>query len=203
MSRVSPKARSELPELEDVFERAEKALGFVPNSFFIMGRRPEMLRAFSRLSREVVGVPGRISQELKWLIAHIASRSSGCQYCMAHTAKSANGTDQGNTEKIKALFEYERSNLFSDAEKAALAVAQAAGTTPSMVSDTDMEHLKTYFDEDQIVEIVGVICLFGWLNRFNDTMATDLENDPMDFAVNHLAPTGWEVGKHGASEKGD
>ena len=201
MSRVTPKARSELPELEDVFERVEKALGFIPNSFFIMGRRPEMLRAFSRLSREVVGVPGRISQELKWLIAHIASQSSGCQYCMAHSAKSANGANQGNIAKIKALFEYERSELFSDAEKAALVIAQAAGTAPSMVSDADMENLKKYFDEDQIVEIVGVICLFGWLNRFNDTMATDLENGPMDFAVNHLAPAGWKVGKHRALGK--
>jgi len=198
MSRVTPKSRSDLEELEDVFERAEKALGFIPNSFFIMGRRPEMLRAFSRLSREVIGVPGRVSQELKWLIAHIASRSSGCQYCMAHTAKSASGADQGNTEKIKALFEYERSTLFSNAEKAALTIAQAAGTTPSMVSDADIENLKKYFDEDQIVEIVGVICLFGWLNRFNDTMATNLENEPMNFAANHLASTGWEVGKHGA-----
>ena len=117
---------------------------------------------------------------------------------MAHTAKSASGADQGNTEKIKALFEYERSTLFSNAEKAALTIAQAAGTTPSMVSDADIENLKKYFDEDQIVEIVGVICLFGWLNRFNDTMATNLENEPMNFAANHLASTGWEVGKHGA-----
>ena len=78
MSRITPKSRAEMPKLEDVFERAKKALGFIPNSFFIMGRKPEMLGAFSRLSREVIGVPGRIPQELKWLIAHISSRSSGC-----------------------------------------------------------------------------------------------------------------------------
>jgi len=196
MSNVTPKSRAELTELEDVFERAEKALGFVPNSYFIMGRQPEMLRAFSRLSREVIGVPGRVPQEIKWLIAHIASRSSGCQYCMAHTANSASSANQGSTEKIEAIFEYERSSLFSDAEKAALTVAQSAGTTPSMVSNEDMENLKKHFDEDQIVEIVGVVCLFGWLNRFNDTMATDLENDLLDFASEHLTSSGWQVGKH-------
>ena len=59
-----------------------------------------------------------------------------------------------------------------------------------------MENLKKHFDEDQIVEIVGVVCLFGWLNRFNDTMATDLENDLLDFASEHLASSGWQVGKH-------
>ncbi|MGB0575457.1 MAG: carboxymuconolactone decarboxylase family protein [Alphaproteobacteria bacterium] len=196
MPRVTPKTREELSDLEDVFERAEQALGFVPNSFYLMGRRPEMLRAFSRLSREVIGVPGRVSQDLKWLIAHIASRAAGCQYCMAHTAGSANKAKSEMERKIDAIFEYERSELFSDAEKAALTVAQAAGTTPNMVSDADMENLKIYFDEDQIVEIVGVICLFGWLNRFNDTMATYLEQEPLEFATQHLAASGWEVGKH-------
>jgi len=196
MSRITPKSRAEMPELEDVFERAEKALGFIPNSFFIMGRKPKMLRAFSRLSREVIGVPGRIPQELKWLIAHISSRSSGCQYCMAHTAKSASSVSQGSTEKIQALFDYERSPLFSHAEKAALSVAQAAGTTPSAVSEQDINNLKLFFDEDQILEIVGVICLFGWLNRFNDTLATKLEDGPLVFATDNLQASGWKVGKH-------
>ena len=196
MPRVTPKSREELSDLEDVFERAEQALGFVPNSFFLMGRRPEMLRAFSRLSREVVGVPGRVPQDLKWLVAHIASQAAGCQYCMAHTAGSANKSKSKTEEKIDAVFEYERSDLFSDAEKAALTVAQGAGATPNMVSDTDIKNLKNYFDDDQIIEIVGVICLFGWLNRFNDTLATNLEQEPLDFATRHLAASGWQVGKH-------
>ncbi len=196
MPRVTPKSREELSDLEDVFERAEQALGFVPNSFFLMGRRPEMLRAFSRLSREVVGVPGRVPQDLKWLVAHIASQAAGCQYCMAHTAGSANKSKSKTEEKIDAVFEYERSDLFSDAEKAALTVAQGAGATPNMVSDADIKNLKNYFDDDQIIEIVGVICLFGWLNRFNDTLATNLEQEPLDFATRHLAASGWQVGKH-------
>ena len=196
MPRVTPKSREELSDLEDVFERAEQALGFVPNSFFLMGRRPEMLRAFSRLSREVVGVPGRVPQDLKWLVAHIASQAAGCQYCMAHTAGSANKSKSKTEEKIDAVFEYERSDLFSDAEKAALTVAQGAGATPNMVSDADIKNLKNYFDDDQIIEIVGVICLFGWLNRFNDTLATNLEQEPLDFATRHLSASGWQVGKH-------
>jgi uncharacterized peroxidase-related enzyme len=196
MSRITPKSREELSDLEDVFERAEQALGFVPNSFFLMGRRPEMLRAFSRLSREVVGVPGRVPQDLKWLVAHIASQAAGCQYCMAHTAGSANKAKSENQEKIDSVFEYEHSELFSDAEKAALTVAQGAGATPNMVSDADIKNLKNYFDDDQIIEIVGVICLFGWLNRFNDTLATNIEQEPLDFARRHLAASGWQVGKH-------
>ena len=197
MARISPAPPERLSELKDVFERAEQALGFVPNSFYIMGRNPDLMRAFSRLAREVIGVPGKVPMGLKRMVAHIASRSAGCQYCMAHTAESAAEMDGVAPEKIEAIFDYERSDLFSDAECAALALAQAAGQTPNLVTDPDMDALKTHFDEDQIVEIVAVICLFGWLNRFNDTMATDLEQRPMAFGEKHLAPGGWEVGKHG------
>ena len=196
MPRITPLARDQVGDLEDVFARAEKALGFVPNSFFIMARQPGMLRAFSRLSREVIGIPGKVPLSLKRMIAHMASLSAGCQYCMAHTAESAASIDGVDPAKIGALFEYERSDLFSDAEKAALAVAQGAGQVPNMVSDADMDALKQHFDEDQIVEIVGVVCLFGWLNRFNDTMATGLEPQPRDFAEAHLADGGWNIGKH-------
>ncbi len=196
MSRITPLPREDLGELEEVFTRAEKALGFVPNSFFIMARRPAMLQAFSRLSREVLGVPGRVPADLKWMIAHIASRSAGCQYCAAHTGDTAATATGVDPAKIEAIFDYERSNLFSAAEKAALTVAQGAGQVPNMVSDADMDSLKEHFDEDQIVEIVGVICLFGWLNRFNDTMATDLEPGPRAFGEAHLAQSGWNAGKH-------
>jgi hypothetical protein len=56
--------------------------------------------------------------------------------------------------------------------------------------------LAPHFDEDQIVELVAVISLFGWLNRWNDTMATDLEDEPLAFGTDHLAARGWDPGKH-------
>jgi hypothetical protein len=38
--------------------------------------------------------------------------------------------------------------------------------------------------------------LLGFLNRWNDTLATPLETGPRNFAECHLAATGWEIGKH-------
>ena len=196
MPRVTPRRREEAPELEDVFDRAERALGFVPNSFFTMARSPEMLRAFSRLSREVIGVPGKAPLGLKRMLAYMASRSAGCQYCSAHTASAAVEVDGVPSDKIEAIFEYETSPLFSEAERAALRMAQCAGSVPNAVTDADMEALKRHFDEDQIVELVGVVCLFGWLNRWNDTMATPLEERPIEFGERHLAQSGWDPAKH-------
>ena len=196
MPRITPREREDAPELEDVFARAEQALGFVPNSFFVMARSPGMLRAFSRLSREVIGVPGKAPLGLKRMLAYMASRSAGCQYCSAHTASAAVEIDGVEADKIEAIFEYETSPLFTEAERAALCMAQSAGAVPNAVTDEDMDARKRHFDEDQIVELVGVVCLFGWLNRWNDTMATPLEDRPVAFGERHLAQSGWDPSKH-------
>ena len=136
-------------------------MGFVPSSFFMMGRRPNILRAFSRLSREVLGVPGEVPQSLKWLVAHVASRSSGCQYCSAHSGAAAAGKCGCAPEKVAAAFEYETNPMFSAPERAALAFAQSAGAQPNTVTRADFDEMLKHFNEDQIVEITAVICLFG------------------------------------------
>lgn len=198
MTRITPLRREQATELEDIFERAEKALGFVPNSFFTMARAPGILRAFARLAREVIGVPGKLPLSLKRMVAYMASRSAGCQYCSAHTAQSATAVDGVSPEKIAAIWNYEKSAMFDDAERAALRMAQGAGAAPNAVGDEDFEDLKRHFDEDQIVELVAVVCLFGWLNRWNDTMATTLESRPLEFGLSVLADSGWTPGKHAA-----
>lgn len=202
MSRVEPVARADVPELEDVFERAERALGFVPNSFLAMARAPGILRAFTRLSREVIGVPGKVPLPLKRMVAHMASHAAGCRYCAAHTAESAAAVDGVAPEKVAAIWDYERSPLFDEAERAALRVAQGAGASPNAVTPGDFEGLRRHFDDDQIVELVATVCLFGWLNRWNDTMATGLEERPLEFGLANLAAGGWEPGKHAADGGG-
>ena len=99
-------------------------------------------------------------------------------------------------EKERALWEYETSPLFSDAERAALRIAQAGAQVPNMASDDDFVQAKRHFSDEQIVEIVAVISLFGFLNRFNDTMATELESSPVRAGEKYLAGDGWSVGKH-------
>ena len=50
------------------------------------------------------------------------------------------------------------------------------------------------------VEILGVVSLFGFLNRWNDSMATTLEEEPTEFANRTISGTGWTPGKHAAAE---
>jgi len=195
MPRLEPLRPEAATEFGDLFEAAKNRMGFLPNSQLIMARRPEILRAFQQLGMAINGPSSTITPELRNMVSQMASRAAGCGYCMAHTAHTA--TRVGiPPEKEEALWEYETSPLFSAAERAALCVAQGAAQVPNAVTDEDFAELKKYYSEAQIVDIVAVIALFGFLNRFNDTMATELESSAIAAGQRFLAARGWTVGKH-------
>ena len=157
------------------------ATGFVANSMLTLAHRPEIAKAVLGLIRAVVRNPnGTVDPALRWMVAHVTSLSNGCQYCSAHTFK--NGADNGvSQEKLEALWEFETSPIFSDAERAALRVAVTGGQCPSYATNRDMTELKKHFTDPQIVEIGAVIALFGFNNRWNAFMETDVEDTVMSF----------------------
>lgn len=195
MTLITPKSRDELVELEPVFQLVEASMGFLPNSMLTMAHWPELLQAFAGIGGTVLA-GGELETELKQLIAFVVSNAAGCRYCQAHTSHSAERAG-ASEEKIQAAFEFESSDLFSEAERAALRVALHAGMNPNAVEPEHMKTLQQHFSDKQCVEIVAVISMFGFLNRWNDTMATTLEETPRSFASNKLAQSGWDVSKHG------
>jgi uncharacterized peroxidase-related enzyme len=200
MNRVAPKKREEVPELADLFGPVIERMGFIPTSQLVMAHKPELVRAFVALTHAVYRqVDGSIPLQLKALIGNMASKSAGCMYCVAHTGSNASrfGADHG---KIAAIWTFETSELFSDAERAALSFAQAAAQAPNAVTDADFAELRRHFTDFQIVEIMSVVAMFGYLNRWNDSMATTLEEEPVVYAEAALADTGWAAGKHAAAE---
>jgi len=193
--RLAPLLPDHDPELAEYFANLAKRNGYLPNSQLTMQRRPKLLKAYAQLSAAIWDPEGSVDLGLRRLIGHVASRAAGCQYCMAHTAGHAlhSGIDDA---KLAAVWEYRTSPLFTVAERAALDVALAAGQMPNDVTDEMFTELRKHWNESEIVEIVAVIPLFGFLNRWNDTMATPLEADPVEVGEKHLAGMGWSVGKH-------
>ncbi len=194
MTRLTPLDRAAIPDIVASLKPVENILGFIPNSTLIMARHPKLLAAFQGLAAAALA-PGKVSDSLKIMVGNVASRSAGCRYCMAHTAHVAERRHV-ETRKIEALWDYEASPLFDAAERAALRFAQAAAAVPNAVTDADFAALKLHFDDDQIVEILGVVALYGFLNRWNDSLATPLEDQPRHFGAKHLAKLGWSAGKH-------
>ncbi len=177
------------------FELVAAHMGFVPNSLKTMAHRPEIANAFMGLSFAVMGPGGVLPPDLRSLIGFAASAAHGCRYCQAHTVHSAKNAGI-EPQKLAALWDYETSPLFSDKERAAMRFAQCAAQTPSMVGKAEGKALRVHFDTPEIAEITAVIALFGFLNRWNDTMGTALEDIPTAFADTTLAPQGWDAGKH-------
>ena len=138
---------------------------------------------------------GGVDLGLMRLIAHFASRAVGCQYCEAHSLVAAKILYVPQ-DKLDAIWEYQTSPLYSDAERVALDFAMAAGDLHNAVAAELFERLREHWSEDQIVQILGAVCLYGFLNRWNDSMATDLEDAPKEMAERVLSKGGWTGGKH-------
>jgi uncharacterized peroxidase-related enzyme len=194
MAHVDPLPRDAVPEFRERFEHYEATRGFVPNSIRTMARRPSIARAFMDLNRAVL-YEGTVPEELKMLISLVASQAAGCRYCQAHMA-NLSSIYRASDAKIAAVWDFMTSPLFSDAERAALHLAYKASLLPNEAEETDFTALRDHFDDGQIVEIVATVALFGYLNRWNDTMATELESRPADVADRALQGVGWEAGKH-------
>ena len=195
MPLVSPlpaDANAEVAELARFFN---ETLGFCPNSVLTMQRRPAIAKAFIGLNMAVMENHGRVSSALKRLIGYVASNAAGCRYCQAHTIRAAEryGAEQ---EQLENVWEFRSHAAFSAAERAALEFALAASVIPNAVDAAIAAELNRHWDEGEIVEIAGVVALFGYLNRWNDSMGTTLEEGAIDSAQSWLKASGWERGKH-------
>ncbi len=196
MSRLDPLPIETTPELREHFDFFLGTLGFVPNSVLTMQRRPKLVKAFALLNGAVMDPEGEVDLGFRRLIGHVASKAAGCLYCMAHTALGAKNFGV-NDARLAAIWDYRTSPLFSEAERVALDFALAAASQPNGVSDELFAQLRQHWTDDQIVEILGVVAMFGFLNRWNDSMATPLEPVANGIGKKYLASGGWQPGKHG------
>ena len=192
ISPLPPDHNTEVAELARFFN---ETLGFCPNSVLTMQRRPAIAKAFIGLNMAVMENHGRVTSDLKRLIGYIASFTAGCQYCQAHTIRAAER--YGASEKqLQHIWDYRTHTSFSEAERAALDFALAASVVPNSVDQSISENLRQHWDEGEIVEILGVIALFGYLNRWNDSMGTSLEKPAEESGQQFLVGHGWTGGKH-------
>lgn len=192
---VPPLDRNANKEAREMAEFYEETLGFTPNSLFTMMHRPRIAAAFLEMNQAVMENKGRVSSALKRQIAYLSSMTTGCRYCEAHAIRAA--VRYGSEEdKLNHIWDYKSYPAFSDAERAAFDFAIAASAVPNAVNQAIADNLRNHWNEGEIVEIAGVVALFGYLNRWNDSMGTQLESPAVADGEKYLAGKGWSVGKH-------
>ncbi len=192
---VNPISTESDIELQKLIEFYNETLGFCPNSVKTMHIRPRIASAFIEMNKAVMENKGRVTSVLKRLIGYISSNVAGCQYCQAHTILAADRYG-ASEEQLRNIWEYNSHPAFSAAERAALNLAFACSTVPNSMNDLIADETREYWNEGEIVEIMGVISLFGFLNRWNDSMGTELEFGARESGEKLLKQRAWSPGKH-------
>ena len=195
MPLVQPLNPNHDPQTRELAEFFNETLGFCPNSVLTMQHRPAISKAFINLNKAVMANEGRVTSALKRMIAWVSSNATGCSYCQAHAIRAAEryGAEQ---EQLDNIWEYRTHPAFSEAERAALDFSLAASQVPNTVDEKIKGQLYKYWNEGEIVEMLGVISLFGYLNRWNDSMGTTIEDGAVESGELYLGKYGWEKGKH-------
>jgi uncharacterized peroxidase-related enzyme len=195
MPLVQPLPTNHDAETQKLAEFFNETLGFCPNSVLTMQHRPAISNAFITLNMAVMENQGRVSSALKRMMGWVSSNAAGCRYCQAHTIRAADRYGAEH-EQLDNIWEYKKHASFSEAERAALDFALAASVIPNGVNETIKTELYKHWNEGEIVEMLGVISLFGYLNRWNDSMGTTIENEAIESAQQFLGKNGWGIGKH-------
>jgi len=192
---VSPIDKNVSKKAEEMAAFYEETLGFTPNSLFTMMHRPRIASAFLEMNQAVMENKGRVTSALKRLLAYISSRTAGCRYCEAHAIRAAEryGSEK---DKLNNIWDYKTYPAFSEAERAVFDFAIASSSVPNAVDDEISARLHQHWDDGEIVEILGVVALFGYLNRWNDSMGTHLEEPAAEDGEKYLSKNGWTRGKH-------
>ncbi|MGA0083490.1 MAG: carboxymuconolactone decarboxylase family protein [Gammaproteobacteria bacterium] len=193
MPIVKPDAELHSPALQKLAELFNETLGFCPNSILTMQKKPELAEAFVSLNIAVMKNNGSITSEQKRLFAFLSSSTTGCRYCQAHTLLAAERYG-ASKERLENIWDFENQDCYTESEKAAFRFVIAASKVPVAVTEDIESEMKTYWSDNQIVEIMGVVALFGYLNRWNDVMGTTLEDAAVSFASKNIK--NWSIGKH-------
>jgi uncharacterized peroxidase-related enzyme len=188
MPRISRLNRSEVrPSSVAIYDRTLRDRGNVPNMFRTMAHRPEIFETIIAHMDAVLNT-GTLSKALKELVIVRTSQCNRTPYCLAsHTAicKRLGWTDA----QLEALKDAPISD-FTDAEKAAIHLAEVMTLYPHGYTAKDFEHLRSFYSEGEVVELMAAIGLFNYFNRFNDI----LEMEPTQPAsAEELAEAGIEV----------
>ena len=195
MPRLNPLPPETTPELKPHFDYFLGTLGFTPNSVLTMQRKPRIVQAFAQLNAAVMDPAGEVDVGFRRLVGHVVSKVAGCLYCQAHTLLGAHNFGVSDA-KLADVWVYATSPLYSQRERLALDFALAAAAQPNAVTDAQFLQLQQHWSDTEIVELLAVVSMFAFLNRWNDTMATPLEATPTAVATKALGSQGWSAGKH-------
>ena len=145
-----------------IYDFFENKTGNVPEWVKVMAHCPAILKEFTELFRAVMK-EGEVSLNLKWKMAYAVSKMLKCPFCVDVTEKML--------KKLGAKGETIRNSDGSNiTEERVLEIVKDITDDANVGQVETFEKLRNIFSETQIVEMISVIGLFNYINRFNNTL---------------------------------
>jgi alkylhydroperoxidase family enzyme len=169
--------------------------GYVNRQHLEMFTWPELMKPFKRMAEIVMLEANNLPRQLRSEAFTMASVAAGCMHCQSHGAYSLHLLGV-SPDRIRDIWSFEQSGDFTEAEKAALRLARDAALVPPAVEPGHFAALREHYSDREIVELLAVISLAGWYNRWNNAIATVTDQESIDWARQNLTSVGWQLGKH-------
>ena len=165
------------PQQAVLFENCSKMLGRVANAVRVAAHAPKIAQALlgfmiPALREEITGA---LSINIKVLAILKTSMLNGCEYCVGHNTALGKAVGYSDDQIAAIEGDYQASELFTPAQKAAIAWAECLTLKTYRQKPEVMAELKNHFSHEQIVEITMVSGFFNFWNRFTDGLQVDIE----------------------------
>lgn len=165
--RVSPKATGHYPWwLKPFFWSQRRRYGQVLVPGLLWGRVPKLFSAVALLYGVLDRRQSPIDPTLRSLITVRVSQINWCEFCVDINSMTLLKRS-GSQEKADALESWRDSELFSDKEQAVLEYVEAITYSDQQVNESQVGRLKAWFDDDQLVELTGLIAFQNLSSKFN------------------------------------
>ena len=154
------------PSLAPIAKMQVKHYGEVLYPTRWWGRMPRLFWLVALFVGWLERKKARLSPELRAMLMTRVSQQCHCAFCIdANTLRLAQRCNA--LEKVQAVAQWQDSALFSEAERAALAYADAMTATPPVIREAQKIALKSFYTDDQICELTALVAFQNLSARFN------------------------------------
>lgn len=168
--RIPVKPLAEYPwALRPFFWNQERKYGAVLKPGLLWARVPKLFSAVAILYGVLDRKSSPLSPVLRSLVTVRVSQINWCRFCVDINSSTL-AKRSGSMEKVEKLDQWETSDLFDETEKVALEYAEAVTYSDRQVTDDLMRRLKIHFDDDEIVELTGLIAFQNLSSKFNSAL---------------------------------
>ena len=161
------------PLLKIAYWFSKKQFGKVLTPLKIIYSRKFPLLRFAMKIAKFEEKQNSLAPDLRLLIKIAAATENGCSFCQ-DIALAQVVTGKIGTEKFIALVNNDNSDVFTEKERAVLAVIRQYGTERK-VSDENFAELRKHFNETEIIEILAFNAFEQFFNAL--TIPLEIESD--------------------------